>query len=133
MAKTKFGISVGLFGAGLYFMGLINVVALVIMALYVLIYEGDEWLRKTAVKAVAVYVFFTVLSAFISLARDSESLLTSVAALFNGSIDMGWLNRILSICRSGLSLVQTLVLLMLGFAALKQGTVKIGAIDNMLE
>ena len=132
MQKTKIGISVGLFGAALYFIGLLSVIPLVIMAGYVLLLEHDEWLRKTAVKAVAVVVFFAVISAFIGLVSNSSSLLVDVILLFRVSIDIDWLSNILSICRTVISFIQTLLLLMLGFNALKQENIKLSFVDNAI-
>jgi hypothetical protein len=133
MKKTKIGISVGLFGAGIYFMGLLNSLPLVIMAGYVLLFEQDAWLKKSAVKAVAVVLFFTVLSAFISLGVNADSLLTRLVRLFWSRFNIPVLDDLLSICRIILSLLQTIVLLMLGFCALKQGEVKVAYVDNLIE
>ena len=54
MEKTKLGISVALTAALLYFLGLISPIALVVAAGYVLIAEKDQWLRKSAVQALAI-------------------------------------------------------------------------------
>ena len=132
MQKTRLGISVGMAGAAMYFIGLLNIIPLVIIAGYMLIFEQNEWLRKTAVKAVAVVVFFTIISAVVGLVSNSSSFLNDVVLLFKGTIDIIWLNRIISICRTVISFVQTIFLLMLGFKALKQGNVKLGSVDNAI-
>lgn len=132
MQKTRLGISVGLFGAALYFMGLLNIIPLLMMAGYVLLFEENEWLKKTAVKAVAVVVFFSILSSIIGLVGNSSSFLNDVVVLFKGTLDIAWLNRILSICRTVISFVQTLFLLMFGFKALNQGSVKFGSVDKII-
>ncbi|MCL2828249.1 MAG: hypothetical protein FWD99_05860 [Oscillospiraceae bacterium] len=132
MQKTKLGISVGLFGAALYFVGLISIIPLVVMAGFVLLFEENEWLKRTAVKAVGVVLFFTILSSIVGLVGNSSSLLENFVLLFRGSIDLAWLNRVLSIVRTAISFAQTLFLLMLGFKALKQGNVKLGSVDNAI-
>ena len=132
MQKTRLGISVGLFGAALYFTGLISFIPLVVMAGYALLFEENEWLKKAAVKAVAVVVFFAILSSVVGLVSNSTAFLNDVVALFKGTIDIVWINRILSICRTVISFVQVLFLLMLGFKALKQGTVKLGSVDKTI-
>ena len=132
MQKTKVGISVGLFGAALYFVGLISIIPLVVMAGYVLLFEENEWLKKTAVKAVGVVVFFTILSVIIGLLSNSTSLLSEIVYLFNGTINMSGLNRILSICRLVINIVQSLFLLLLGFKALTQGNIKLGTVDSTI-
>jgi len=133
--KTKLGISVELFGAALYFIGLISIIPLVLMAGYVLLYENDEWLKKTAVKAVGIVVIFAVLSAAIGLLGNTAGLLTDLISLVSFSkliISFSWLSRILSICRTVLSLAQSLLLLLLGLSALKQKDVKLGSVDNVI-
>jgi len=132
MQKTKVGISVGLFGAGLYFMGIVSIIPLVIMAGYVLMLEENEWLKKAAVKSVAIVIFFTILSAIIGLVGNSTSLLQDIVGLFGGSFSVNWLSRILSILRTALTIIQTLLLLMLGFKALSQGNVKFGSVDKTI-
>jgi hypothetical protein len=133
MMKTKLGISAELFGAALYFIGLISIIPLVLMAGYVLIVEDNDWLKKTAVKAVAVVIFFAILSSVVGLVGNSTSLLSDIASLFKGTINLSWLNRFLSICRTAISLVQALFLLLLGLKALKQGDVKLGSVDKVIE
>ena len=132
MQKTKIGISVGLYGASLYFLGLISIFPLVIMAGYALLYEENEWLKKTAIKAVAVVIFFNILSSLVGIVGNSSSLLNEFVGLFGGSFSISILNRIISICRNLVSLSQTVFLLMLGFKALKQGDVKLSHVDKTI-
>ena len=133
MHKTKFGMSVGLFGAALYFVALTNIIPLVIMAGYVLIFEENDWLRRTAAKAVAVVLFFVILSALVSLIGHIPNLINDTAQLFGGRpVNMLWLTRSLSIIRTVLSIIQTVLLLMMGFKAFKQGKVNFGLIDNTI-
>ena len=132
MQKTKLGISVGLLGAALYFAALMNIIALVVVAGYVLLFEENEWLKKTAVKAAAIVLFFGALLACVNLIGNSSSLLNDVAFLFNGSINLARFNRVLAICRSAIAIAQALLLVLLGFKALKQGSVKFGIIDNAI-
>ena len=133
--KTKLGISVELFGAALYFLGLISIIPLVLMAGYALLFEKDEWLQKTAVKVVAIVVFFSILSSVIGLVGNATGLISDLVSLVSFSkliISFSWLSRILSICRTVLSLAQSLLLLLLGLSALKQKDVKLGSVDNAI-
>jgi hypothetical protein len=83
--KTKLGISAELFGAALYFTGLISIIPLVLMAGYAFIVEDNDWLKKTAVKAVGVVIFFTILSSVVGLVGNSATLLNDIASLFRGT------------------------------------------------
>lgn len=70
MEKTKLGVSVGIFGAFLYVAALFGgYIAITLLAGYVLLMESNEWLKKTAVKAVATLACFSFLSLLIGLIR----------------------------------------------------------------
>ena len=57
MQRTKIGISAGLLGAGIYFTGLFSGYLIpIILTFYVLWFEENGWLRRTAVKAVSVII-----------------------------------------------------------------------------
>ena len=59
MQRTKIGISAGLLGAGIYFTGLFSGYLIpIILTFYVLWFEENGWLRRTAVKAVSVMILF---------------------------------------------------------------------------
>lgn len=61
MQKTKLGISAGLLGAVLYFMGIFSGYLLVVLlAAYVLVYEENGWLKQSAVRAVAILLVFFI-------------------------------------------------------------------------
>lgn len=55
------GISVGLLAAGMYFLGMISVLALVVVAGYVLLKEDNAWLKRSAVKAAVIPIAFALL------------------------------------------------------------------------
>ena len=50
MQKSKLGISVGLLGALIYFAGLINPLAMIVLVGYVLLKEENPWLRKAQLR-----------------------------------------------------------------------------------
>ncbi|MCL1844021.1 MAG: hypothetical protein FWF79_09425 [Defluviitaleaceae bacterium] len=120
MEKTKLGISISLLGGGMYFIGLIGgLVPLLIVAGYVMIVEENQWLRRVAVKAVAVVLMFGVLSQVVSLFSDSSSFLGNLVHLFDGTINLLTYNRIITLVNVAISFLRTVILLILGFKALK--------------
>jgi len=133
MEKTKLGITIKLFGGALYFIGLVGLTPLVIAAGYALIIEENAWLKRVAVKAVAVVLFFAILSGAISLLSDSSSFLSNLVALFDGSINLAAVNRIISLLRIALSFIQTLCLLILGFKALRMKDAGVGSVDKTVD
>ena len=83
MQKTKLGISVELLAALMYFIGLINLVGLLIVAGYVLICEKDAWLKRSAVTAIALSVAFSLISVVIGFGDNLFGLFNSLLANFS--------------------------------------------------
>jgi len=131
--KTRLGISVAMLGAALYFMGLVGMTPLIILAGYTLIMEKDIWVKKVAVRAVSIVLVFAAISAAIGLLTNSTSLLTNLVLLFNGSINLSQLNRLVSIFHIILSTLQTIFLLLLGLSALKKKDISLGSLDKASE
>jgi len=133
MEKTRLGITIKLFGAGLYFLGLMSIVPLVLAAGYVLLFEDNQWLQRVAVKAVAVVIFFTVLFALLGLFSDASGAFHNLINMtFSRSVDLRTINGIIGFIRNALSIIQVLVLLLLGFRALKMRDVGVPAVDKTI-
>ncbi|MCL2498942.1 MAG: hypothetical protein FWE90_01255 [Defluviitaleaceae bacterium] len=137
MQKTKIGISVGLFAAALYFIGLIGPTPLVLAVLYVFFAEEDAWLKKAAVRAVGVVIAFAVLSSLLGLLNhllhNSTGLVNNVAFLFNQNVNLVEVHRVISICQTILRITEMIILLTLGFKALKQNTIGLGPVDKIID
>lgn len=134
MQKTKLGISAALLGAAVCFSGLFSGYLLVfLLTAYILLMEENVWLKKTAVKTVAVLMVFSLLSAVLGLIPDLISVISSIFNIFNGSFSIRILSSIISAARSILGFLETLLLLGLGFKALNQGTIKIPMIDKLVD
>lgn len=133
MEKTRMGISVGLLGAALYFMGLINIVPLILLAGYVLLFESNEWLKKCAVKSVIIYVAFGLILVLLGMIDDVFGFLNVIIAWFPGAFRLDFPGGIDSLISNAVSLIRSLLLVVLGFTALSQGSVKVGKIDNMVD
>jgi len=129
--KSKIGISVVLFGAALYFIGLIGIIPLVLMAGYVLLCEESIWLKKVAIKAVGIVIIFGVLSTLVGLLGETHSFLFNLVMLFRVNANLDWLHRIVSIFHIIVSVIQTIILLAFGFFALIQGE-KFNLFDNVI-
>jgi hypothetical protein len=119
--KAKLGISMAIFGAGLYFMGLISIIPLVIAAGYVLLFEENSWLKKTAIKAVSIVVLFAIIYAGIGLLGNLSGVISDISALNDDPADLYDFNRVISLLRTLTTFAETIVLLIFGFQALNQG------------
>ena len=133
MQKTKLGISVGLLGAAIYFTGLFSgyLVAVVLVG-YVLMFEENEWLRKNAVKAVALMVFFSLLVVVINLIPNTINFINNIVAVFGGNFSIVILSRLVTAIVSGLDIIEKILFIGLGIKSLSQGTVALPIIDKLV-
>lgn len=133
MQKTKLGISVGLLGAGLYFMGLFSgYMVTVLMTGYVLLCEENEWLRKAAVKAISVLVLFSFIGAIINLIPNAMSFIDHIVSMFGGSFYIAFISNLVNAVVTALNVVEKLLLLGLGVKALNQGTIAVPVVDGLI-
>lgn len=133
MVKTKLGVSVGLLAAGVYFVGLIAMTPLLLVAGYVIVTEEDVWLRKAAIRAIVIVVVFAVLSTFLGLLNNSTSLIINIAQLFRQTANMTDVNRVIGILQTILNICERVILLIMGFAALRQQKVSFAPVDNLMD
>ena len=131
--KTKLGISVGLFGALMYFAALFGgYIPVILMAGYVLFIEENEWLKKAAVKAVVVLVSFSFLLALINLIPDCLSWVNSLVSVFKGSFNYSIVSSIINVITKAVNIIRTCVFLLLGAKAFNQGTVTVPVADQIV-
>lgn len=134
MQKTKLGVSVAVLGAAVYFLGFFSgYVAIVILAGYILLMEENSWLKKAAVKSVALLIVFSLLSAVLGLIPDVIGFIDSIFTIFGGSFHISFLTNIIYMLRDGLSLVEKVLFLLLGLKALNQGTIKVPGVDKLID
>lgn len=132
-SKTRFGIGVGFVGAGIFFMGLFGgYVAALLLVGYVLLFEGDPWLRRSAVKAVTLMVVFSLTRLIIGFIPDLVNMLYDIVAIFKGAIDLGAISHFSSLILDIIDMAQNILFLILGFKALGQKTVVIPPIEGLI-
>ena len=133
MQKTKLGISVGLMGAGIYFVGLFSgYLAALILVGYVLLVEDNMWLRRTCLKAIVLMVCFSVLSEGTGLIPSVISWIITAGNMFGAYLSMSFITNLITLIRGILSMTETILFLALGFKALTQGSIHIPVVDNFL-
>lgn len=134
MQKTRFGITVGLLGAALYFLSLFNGYLLpTLLAAYILLFEENLWLKKTAVKSVALLVTFSLLSALVYLLPDTINFIHYVVWLFDGHFSIDIVDKLVNIISAGLSLLKTVLFIGLGLKALNQSSITVPVVDKLIE
>ena len=138
MKKTKLGISIGLLAAVMYFMGLFGgYLITLLLAGYVLWFEEDEWLKKTAVKVVLLMLIFSGVPAVINLIPNLISVLNSLVAMFGGSIYgtivISFINNGISAITSIIDIIEKIVFIGLGLMSLNQKEIAIPGLDKMVD
>jgi hypothetical protein len=97
MQKTRLGISVGMLGAAIYLTGLFSgYLAALLLTGYVLLFEENEWLKKSAVKAVALMMLFSFITVLINLIPNAMSCIDHIASMFGGSFHVGFISGLVS-------------------------------------
>lgn len=133
MQKTKLGISVGLLGAAIYFMGLFSGYLVVfVLAGYVLLCEENSWLRKCAVKAVFVMAVFSLMVAVLNLVPDIFSFINNIFSMFGGSFYVPFISNLINAIVVALNFIEKLLMIGLGVKALNQGTIAVPVIDKLI-
>jgi len=131
MQKTKLGITIGLAGAGLYFLGLISFFPAVLFAGYVLLYEDDEWLKKTAIKMVVVVIIFGLLGVGVDMINNIWSLFNNLIGIFGGDYIQMPLN-VANICNEIIAVTKAILMVIMGMKALTLKNVDFKAADNII-
>lgn len=133
--KTKIGISAGAYAAFTFLMALWGGwIPLTIAVGFVLIFESNEWLRATVVKAVALLVCFSLLTVFLNIIPHLFSLINSAIRIFNGEgISTTKLDQIISFLSNIIGILERVFFLLLALFALKMKTIRIGFIDNFVQ
>ena len=134
MEKTKLGVSVGLFGAfafaAAFFGGYMS--AIIVLG-YVLLMESDEWLKKTAVKAVATLAVFSFLLTVVGLIPEGVNWLASVINTFGANVRFEFLNDVFSVVKGFVNIVKDVVFLGLIVKAIGKETIKLPVVDDLIE
>ena len=104
----------------------------VILAGYILLFEENAWLKKSAVKGVALLFGFALLSAVVHLIPDAIGLIDSIARVFDGYVHVEFISDIIRVIDNVLNIAEKILFIVLGFKALNQGTIKIPVIDSLV-
>lgn len=133
MQKTKLGITVGLLGATIFFTGLFGgyLVAILLTA-YVLVFEENPWLRRSAVKAVTLMICFSLMSTIIYLLPNVLDLINNLVSIFHGSLNVEVIDKIAIVLDGGLHIVEKILFIGLGLKAMYQSTIVIPMVDNLI-
>ncbi len=132
--KSKLGISVGLFGAGIYLGNLVGGILVSILLLgYVLLFEENEWLKVSVIKATVLSMFFTFITMVVELVPRTSGTIDNLMRIFDGDFTMQFLSRLTLFLNYGIGLLEMVVFLLLAVKALNQRTMNIPVVDGMIK
>lgn len=133
MQKTRLGISVGLLGAATYFAGLFSgLLAALLLAGYVLMFEENEWLRRSVVKAITLMILFLICTTVVNLIPNGINFINNLAAAFGGVFSINFLSRLTAALVSVIDICEKILFIALGLKALNQSTIVIPVVDQLL-
>jgi len=132
MQKTRLGISVGLMGCITYFVCLFGgYVSAILVFVYILFAENNQWLRKTAVKALILTITFSLLPSLLNLIPDFIAFIGTIFEVFGGSFYLSIVTKIINVLTSAVGIIETILFIILGIKALNQGSITVPIIDDM--
>lgn len=133
MQKTRLGISVGMVGAAIYLAGLFSgYVVAILIAGYVLLFEENSWLRRSAVKAVTLMLFFSFITVLINLIPNAISCINYVFSMFGDSFHAVFVSNLVSALTSIIDIIEKILFIGLGVKALNQGTISVPVVDKLV-
>lgn len=133
MQKTRLGISVGMLGAAIYLTGLFSgYLVAVLLTGYVLLFEENGWLKRSAVKAVSLMVFFSFVTVLINLIPNAMSCISYIASMFGGNFHASFISNLVSAVTSIIDIIEKILFIGLGVKALNQGTIAVPVVDKLV-
>lgn len=132
MQKTKLGVTVGLLGAALYFLGAISIICAFLLAGYVLLIEENEWLKKTAVKMMVIVITFALLQYGVVIIEDIVSILNAVFGWF-AIVHIRVPLNLDIILTKAITIIENCLLIFMGLKAMTLNTVKVECFDKIVD
>lgn len=134
MQKTRLGVTVGLLGAAIYLVGLYGgVLATALLVGYVLVFEENEWLKKSAVKAFVLMMVFSVISSVLYLIPNAIEVISSIINILGIGFYPEIVYNLSSAISGVLNIVETLLFIGLALKALNQGSIAVPVVDQLID
>lgn len=131
MQKTKLGVTIGMAGACLYFLGVFSFIPAFLLAGYVLLFETNDWLKYQAVKMIGVVLFFAVFRIGIDCIDQVVGILNIVLSWVSEDFRVSVPLNFTSLLDNILVLVRDVLLLVMGVRAFTLQPVGFGPVDKL--
>ncbi len=115
---SRLGISLQLFGAALYFLGMIDLLGLIVVTGYVFIFERDEWLKTTALTALVITVAISLLRVAVGFIDYVFAALNIMILWVSDAAPLRWPANIGSLLRNVIDITRVVFLMSLGVLTL---------------
>ena len=133
MQKTRLGITIGGLAAAIYLTCLFGgYIPAIMLAGYVLIVEENEWLRRSAVKAIVLMMIFSFAIYGINLVPNVIDCFENLATAFGVSVNEHLVTGILAAAVNIVDIMRTIVFLILDVKSLKMGTIVVPSAENII-
>ena len=110
--KTKLGVSVGVLAAATFFLGLFGgYTALALLVGYILLFEQDSWLKKTAVKAIAIMLIFSAANYILDLIPSLLNMINNLLGIFGSYFYPNSIHSLFSFLKSGVTLLKEIIMI----------------------
>ncbi len=134
MQKTKLGMSVNLLAAIICLSPLAGgYVVLFGLALYVLLAEKDEWLKKTVVKVLVVTFLYSAAVAVLGLIPNLVSVINALFNVFNRHFGIELVTDLINVVESVLYFFRNILLVAMSLMALSQKAPEFKPVEDMVE
>jgi len=98
----------------------------------VLLVEDNVWLKKTAVKALALTFIFPVISIAIRVIPDAIELINRFMHLFDETFEVEIIDKIVYFLEKAVEITKYVIFILLGIRAFSQGTIKLPLVDSTI-
>lgn len=136
MLKTRLGLPANLVAAVMFLVALFagsSIVAPLLLAGYILLFEDLNFVRRAAVKAMAVLLGVMVVNFVVNLIPDFIDVLQNMVAIWDESFDTGVLNRVCNFLMSLVYYAKNVLLALLAVMALLRKSIAIKFLDDLAD
>lgn len=133
MPRTKLGVTAPLLAAACYFITFFgDYIPALVLAGYVLLFEQDLFLKRSAVKALTFKISVTLLLTLIGFLPDLLNWINGWVLLGDSSIDLYKFNQVINCITSTIRIIRDVFFVIMGINAFKGKEIKIPFVDPLL-
>ena len=134
MEKSKIGVKVCLLGALCYWLAKFGgFIPVLLLVGYILFFESNKWLKKSALNALVLSVFLSVISGMLSVFPDMIGLVNSFFGIFAGHFYANEFSSFISFLLYIVNITGTIMFVVLGFTSLKQKDITVPIVSKFVD